>query len=82
MSGRPLADFQLNDRLFKHRCSCMVHSQAFAALPPRVHEAVLHRPRKVLESPPGPGMHPEIKTPERHKILAILGETLPDWPAA
>lgn len=77
--GRSLADFQINDRLFKHRCSYMVYSRSFTDLPLRVKSAVLTRLREVLESPPAPGMHPEIKTSERRKILSILGETLPGW---
>ncbi len=77
--GRSLADFQLNDRLFKHRCSYMVYSAAFASLPARVKSAVIERLRGLLESEPAPGAHPEIKTSERRKILSILAETLPGW---
>jgi hypothetical protein len=75
--GRSLADFQLNDRLFKHRCSYMVYSEVFKSLPPRVKSAVIDRLHAILESDPGPGNHPEIKASERRKIIAILRETLP-----
>jgi hypothetical protein len=77
--GRSLANFQLNDRLFKHRCSYMIYSRSFTDLPPRVKSAVLTRLRTVLESPPAPGMQPQIKSSERRKILSILSETLPGW---
>jgi hypothetical protein len=77
--GRSLADFQLNSRLFKHRCSYMVYSKAFQTQPPRVKSAVIERLRAILECPPEPENHPDIKASERTKILSILAETLPDW---
>lgn len=77
--GRSLADFQLNDRLFKHRCSYMVYSEVFKSLPQRVKSAVIARLRAILESDPAPDNHPEIKASERRKIAAILRETLPGW---
>ena len=78
-SGRSLADFQLNTRIFKHRCSYMIYSAAFAALPGRVKSAVLTHLREVLKNPPSPDNFPDIKDSERRKILAILADTLPDW---
>lgn len=80
-NGRSLADFQLNDRLFKHRCSYMVYSKVFESLPPRVKSSVLSRLKSALESEPSPTSHPKIKSSERHKIAGILQETLPSWPA-
>lgn len=75
--GRSLADFKLYQHLFKHRCSFMVYSDAFRALPPRVKQAVLGKMRQVLA-----GENPKVgwlKEPERKKIAAILSETLPGW---
>lgn len=77
--GRSLADFQLNDRLFKHRCSYMVYSKTFETLPPRVKSAVISRLHSTLESEPSPENHPAIKSSERRKIISILSETLPGW---
>jgi hypothetical protein len=77
--GRSLADFQLNDRLFKHRCSYMVYSKTFESLPPRVKSAVIDRLHTILESEPEPGNHPNLKTSERRKISSILEQTLPAW---
>jgi hypothetical protein len=77
--GRSLADFQLNDRLFKHRCSYMIYSKTFDCLPPRVKSAVIARLHTVLESEPAPGNHPAIKASERRKISSILEQTLPAW---
>ena len=77
--GRSLADFQLNDRLFKHRCSYMVYSKAFETLPPRVKSAVIRQLHVILEGEPAPENHPSIKSSERRKIAAILSDTLPAW---
>ncbi len=79
--GRSLADFQLNDRIFKHRCSYMVYSSTFDSLPPRIKSAVISRLRHILESDPSPENHPSIHSIERRKILSILSETLPAWNA-
>ncbi len=75
--GRSLADFQLNDRLFKHRCSYMVYSKTFESLPPRIKSAVISSLHQLLESNPAEGNHPAIKSSERRKIIAILSETPP-----
>jgi len=77
--GRSLADFQLNTRIFKHRCSYMVHSAAFDALPGRVKSAVITRLRTVLETPSAPGNFPHLADSERRRIAAILADTLPAW---
>jgi hypothetical protein len=80
--GRSLADFQLNDRLFKHRCSYMVYSKAFATLPEHIRKEVIARLDAILGAPPSPECQPEMKASERRKIAAILRETLPGWPRA
>jgi hypothetical protein len=79
--GRSLADFQLGTRLFKHRCSYMIYSKTFEALPARIKSAVIARLHRVLESEPAEGNHPAIKASERRKIATILQETLPAWSA-
>ncbi len=75
--GRSLADFQLYERLFKHRCSFMVYSNAFRDLPPRVKQTVLAKMHQVLA-----GDFPTVgwlKTSECKRISGILAETLPGW---
>jgi hypothetical protein len=78
--GRSLADFNLYDRLFKHRCSYMIYSAAFRALPERIRSAVIHQLHDILTSEPSPQNHPDLKSGSRRRIASILGETLPDWP--
>jgi hypothetical protein len=77
---RSLADFHLYNRLFKHRCSYMVYSEAFRSLPARIRQAVIRGLHGVLTSEPSPENHPHLKSSERHKIASILAETLPGWP--
>lgn len=75
--GRSLADFQLYQRIFKHRCSFMVYSTAFRDLPPRVKRTVVAKMHQALE-----GGNPEVdwlKASERTRISGILAETLPGW---
>lgn len=74
-AGDSLADFQLNTRLFKNRCSYMIYSEAFVALPDAVKNRVIGRLRKIMESATAEGAHPEIKVPERQRIARILDET-------
>lgn len=65
--GRSLRDFDLQGRLFKHRCSYMVYSPAFEALPEIARKAVRARMRDVLNS--------------RHDsaVIEILADTLAGW---
>lgn len=74
--GDSLADFQLSSRLFKNRCSYMVYSDPFAALPAPVKAAVLRRLRAVIEEG---NDFPGIKPSERARISSILRQTLPGY---
>jgi hypothetical protein len=40
-SGKSLADFRLYGHIFKHRCSYMIYSEAFATLPPGAYSAIV-----------------------------------------
>ncbi len=76
--GESLADFQLNNRIFKRRCSFMIYSSAFRNLPVRVKSSVFGKMQAALAGY-GPALAGS-KAPERRRIAAILSETLPDWP--
>jgi hypothetical protein len=73
--GRSLADFELNRRLFKHRCSYMIYSAAFQTLPPRVKSRVIAGLKNVLESTTTADEFPNMKLTERHRTAKILRET-------
>jgi hypothetical protein len=65
--GRSLRELDLQTRLFKHRCSYMVYSPAFAALPDPARKAVHARMSELL-------------TARQDKaVIEILGDTLQDW---
>ncbi len=75
--GDSLADFRLYGRIFKHRCSYMVYSDAFVRLPPAVKDLVLENMRKAVA-----GESERINwlsESERNRIDLILAETLPGW---
>jgi len=73
--GASLADFQLNGRIFKHRCSYMIYSEAFRSLPVAVKKRVIAGLRKVLEAPADDDAYPDMKLPERRKTAGILHDT-------
>lgn len=75
--GRSLAQFHLGSKLFKHRCSYMIYSKSFEALPPRVKSAVVARLRLILEGPEKMKEYAYISASEKRRIAGILKET---WP--
>lgn len=64
--GRSLRELDLQTRLFKYRCSYMIYSPAFAALPAEARTALLGRMRDIL------------KQRRDTAVLEILDETLSD----
>jgi hypothetical protein len=76
-NGRSLRDFQLHTRLFKYRCSYMIHSQTFAQLEPSLKQTVLDRLAAVLDGRDSSGRHDHLGGSERKHIRAILGDLLP-----
>ena len=65
--GRSLRALDLQTRLFKYRCSYMVYSPAFQALPESSRRAVVARMRDVL-----------LKRGDTD-VIEILNDTLPGW---
>lgn len=76
-SGHSLADFSLESRIFKNRCSYMIYSGAFKALPDEVRKRVLSKIQATLEDTKSV---PHMGQRERTRISAILKETLPGYP--
>ena len=74
-SGNSLADFQLDSRIFKNRCSFMIYSEAFAALPPSVKQRVIAKLKNVLESKDARDDFRYLKLSERKRIAEILRDT-------
>jgi hypothetical protein len=66
-AGRSLRDLDLQTRLFRYRCSYMVYSPAFDALPNEARAALYARMREILLA--------RRDTP----VLDILDQTRPGW---
>ncbi|MEM7698285.1 MAG: hypothetical protein AAF236_07780 [Verrucomicrobiota bacterium] len=74
-----LRDLRLYERLFKYRCSYLIYSDAFAHLPIVLKTAVLRELKRALTEGAHEDAYRHLSDSERRRILAILGETLPDW---
>jgi len=73
--GRSLKDFQLHTRLFKHRCSFMIHSLTFRHLTPTLKTTVIKMLGDVLMGKDKGGTFDYLGASERKHILAILQDT-------
>lgn len=76
--GRSLKDFDLRTRLFTWRCSYMVYSQAFDALPPALYAAVARDLGEVLGAGEPPPAFRRLTAGERAGIREILAATKPE----
>ncbi len=79
-SGRSLRDLRLYGRIFKHRCSYMIYSKAFRALPEMMEKMIYGRLREIMVAEKPPERFAHLKTRERARILTILEGTVPDFP--
>lgn len=73
--GKSLRDFRLYGRIFKNRCSYMVHSLAFKGLPDMVKERVFFHLRHALESE----TDNHLSSREKKTVRGILEETVPGF---
>lgn len=84
-AGHALKDLQLRDRVFAQRCSYLIYSASFAALPPQLKTRVLDRLYSALQDDDPRSRYAYLGKEERTRIHEILVETLPDararWPA-
>lgn len=76
VDGRSLRDFQLATRLFKYRCSYMVHTEAFATLHGPLRQRVLDRLKGIMLSPEPEERYAYLRGSEREVIHRILSETV------
>jgi hypothetical protein len=78
--GRSLRDLDLRQRLFKYRCSYMIYTPAFDALPPAAKTAVYSRLWEVLSGKDASPRYKSLGAQERQTIVSILRETKKDLP--
>lgn len=73
--GKSLRDFRLYGRIFKNRCSYMIHSMAFKGLPELVKERIFHHLRQELDKE----TESHLSSREKKTLLGILEETVPGF---
>lgn len=77
--GRSLKDFDLHQRLFKHRCSYMIHSKAFREMDPRLKAVFWPLLKEALTGDLPVSEH--LPAAEKAEILEILRATHAEAPA-
>lgn len=75
-NGRSLRDLDLRRRLFRYRCSSLIYSEQFDALPAPARDGILRRVYAILTA----AEPSNLEGSERRAILEILRETKPGLP--
>lgn len=78
--GRSLKDFQLLTRLFKHRCSYLIYSRSWDALPDKFRELLYRKLYDILIAKEPVRGYDHLGASERKDILEILRATKPGLP--
>jgi len=76
--GRSLKDFQLLTRLFKYRCSYMIYSKSFEALPTQLRAELAIQLNRVLSGEDNRPEFAHLSSSERATIREILIDTKPE----
>lgn len=79
--GRSLKDFDLESRLFKHRCSYMIYSRSFQGLPMFLKQRVYRALGMALNVGAPKKDYAYLPEAEKKAIRAILKETVADLPS-
>ena len=77
--GSSLKDFHLDGRLFKNRCSYLVYSETFLALPAALKKRVFDRLAHALHPTNPDPRYAYLGAEERARILSVLAETHADF---
>ena len=77
-AGHSLKDLQLRDRLFAHRCSFLIYSESFHALPETLRIRILDRLQAALLSRDPNDRYAYLGDAEKQRIYDILRATHPD----
>lgn len=78
--GLSLKDFELQTRLFKHRCSYMIYSPVFTGLPPEMKQRVYAKLGQALSLTDTNPDFAHLQLAEKRTIRDILKATLTDLP--
>lgn len=74
-AGVSLKDLDLTTRLFRHRCSYVIHTRSFQALPPVLKAGIIERLAQVLRPGAADARYAYLEAAEKKQIAAILVET-------
>jgi hypothetical protein len=77
-AGHALKDLQLRDRIFANRCSYLIYSDSFRALPVTLKTRVLERLEAALRSRDPKDRYAYLDNEEKERIYEILLHTHPD----
>lgn len=78
-AGLSLRDFDLRTRLFKYRCSYMIHTPFFQGMPPTLKTAIYQRLRRALDPSRSDPKYAYLPSGEKAAINRILQATLRGW---
>ncbi len=78
--GRSLRDFDLQKRIFKYRCSYLIYSEAFDAIPAPAKDFIYHRLFDILSGREQGPEFASLSSQDRRAILEILVATKPGLP--
>lgn len=76
--GASLKDFDLKTRMFRYRCSYLVYSPIFTALPKELKERIYRQMAAALNWTKPAAEYAYLPTPEKQAIVAILRQTMPE----
>jgi hypothetical protein len=78
-NGRSLKDFSLEGQLFRNRCSYLIYSDSFLALPSQLKRRVYARLGEILTASETEPRYAHLGNEERAQIARILRETHPEF---
>lgn len=77
--GKSLSELDLGRRLFRLRCSPLIHSDTFRQLPEHLRTRILERLHRILEHPSEEPRYAHLDASERREIAEILTATVPGY---
>jgi len=81
-AGQSLKTLHLGSRLFKNRCSYLIHSPFFDALPGRLRDEISRLLREALAGGDAHSHASHLRPEEKNRLVQILRETKPDLAGA